>query len=231
MYESLHSLPKYIGAKMFILLDKMSSMVTMLSACITIGMDQVLTKFPASELESALKSDKAFKVWYRAMEDTIDELGQSTKERIIELSTIFGSASTQNSEVKDFMKKQLSNLIMDLPSMQHKRTAERLVDLSRIIESSNILDDLEISRINTKTTRTQTGIDDDFAHPSQLRSGGPKNPGHKGLEEPTREFSAESPSRSEFGQTSPIKNVRISKGVITCSSKSSVMQTISTTSC
>ena len=149
VYDSLHSLPRFYGAKFFVLIDKICNVFTELSAGMVQATDHTFNAFPDSELEANLKNSKAFKSWHRSMEDLIDETGENFRSKLSELSQIYGSVSSEGKEVKAHMASFISQLQLKSSGRLQKKTAEALYDLVRIIESSNILEsaDLEGSRM------------------------------------------------------------------------------------
>lgn len=163
VFDSLHSLPKYYGAKFFILIDKMCNVFTELAAGMVQGTDSTFNSYPESELEINLKNSKAFKSWHRSMEDLIDETGEQFRSKLSELSQIYASISSESKEVKSYMNNFIHQLHLRSSGRQQKKTAEALNDLARIIESSNILDaaDLEGSRMMKTARKNLAGSGDE----------------------------------------------------------------------
>ncbi len=172
VYDSLHALPRFYGAKFFVLIDKICNVFTELSAGMVQATDNTFSAFPDSELEANLKNSKAFKTWHRSMEDLIDETGENFRAKLSELSQIYGSVSSKGKEVKAHMSSFINQLQLKSSGRLQKKTAEALYDLARIIESSNILEsaDLEGSRMAKTARRNMAGAEEE----SVATGGSPK---------------------------------------------------------
>lgn len=219
VYDSLHSLPRFYGAKFFVLIDKICNVFTELSAGMVQATDHTFNAFPDSELEANLKNSKAFKSWHRSMEDLIDETGENFRSKLSELSQIYGSVSSEGKEVKAHMASFISQLQLKSSGRLQKKTAEALYDLARIIESSNILEsaDLEGSRMAKTTRRNLAGAEDEsvaaggspkFAKKdlepkdSQLRRS--NSPGKKEEPAPPAKNRVDQPSNDSFREATPV---------------------------
>lgn len=225
LYDSMHSLPKFHSAKLFVLLDKLSNMVTGLASGMVFTIDAVFAYFPGAQLDLALKQSKEFKNWHRSTEDLIDEVTEKLKDKLTELAECFNinQKNFGDGRPHDFVLQSLADMYTETAGRDPKRTAESLADLSKIIESSAFLEfgDFESRSIIAKSTRA---IGDDYKNTKSMGSNIHKSSyadsrtgiGRR-LPDPT--FDRDEPVK-EGGKSRNdeddqiIKNVRITKGVI-----------------
>lgn len=231
MYESMHSLPRFHSAKLFVLLDKLSNLATGLASGMVFTMDAVFAYFPGAQLDIALKQSREYKNWHRSTEDLIDEITDKLKDKLKELADCFEIGGQQFGEGRpqDFVANSIADMYTETAGRDPKRTAESLMDLSRIIENAAYLEgaDLESSRhVTSKSMRNTIMGDDNKSHrggylqkssftESRLAGGRRLLDNVFDKDEPVKQGG--SPHDDEEGQL--IKNVRITKGVIGSHSK------------
>lgn len=234
MYDSMQSLPRFHSAKLFVLLDKMSNLVTGLASGMVFTMDAVFAYFPGAQLGIALKQSKEYKNWHRSTEDLIDEVTEKLKDKLKELADCFEIGGHQFGEGRpqEFVSNGIADMYTETAGRDPKRTAESLMDLSRIIESAAYLDgiDLESSRhVGTKSmrntilgeeSRSNKGVylqKSSFTE-SKLAGGRRLLDNVFDRDEPVKQGGKH--FDDEDGQL--IKNVRITKGVIGSHSKTCI---------
>ena len=229
LYDSMHSLPKFHSAKLFVLLDKLSNMVTGLASGMVFTMDAVFAYFPGAQLDLALKQSKEFKLWHRSTEDLIDDITEKLKEKLAELAECFenDAKNVGDGRPQDFVLHSIADMYTETAGRDPKRTAESLADLSKIIESSAFLEfgDAESRSHMAKSTRV---IGDDLrsqkgnqiTHINKSSFADSRIAPGRRLYDPT--FDREEPVKEVARhpeEDRDIKNVRITKGVIGSHSK------------
>ena len=106
IYDGINNLPRFYNAKSIELIDKLSSVLTLLSS----GLSYTMGSFfkgkngRSTNLSSTLKESKYFKAWHREVEDTFDDLSEKVKEFIKQIALLAYKESNEDQALLDIVK-------------------------------------------------------------------------------------------------------------------------------